>query len=82
MEGLENQPLMTQLRNAFIENSAVQCGFCTPGMLISSYALLKEKPEPTDYEVKKGLEGNICRCTGYVNIIKSVLRAAERITAE
>jgi len=82
MEGLENQPLMKQLRNAFIENSAVQCGFCTPGMLISSYALLKEKPEPTENEVKKGLEGNICRCTGYVNIIKSVLKAAERITAE
>ncbi len=82
IEGLENKPLMKQLRNAFIENSAVQCGFCTPGMLISSYALLKEKPKPTEYEVKKSLEGNICRCTGYVNIIKSVLKAAERITAE
>lgn len=82
VEGLENQPLMKKLRNVYMENGAVQCGFCTPGMLISSYALLKNNSKPTEYEVKKGLEGNICRCTGYVNILKSVMNAAERIAGE
>jgi carbon-monoxide dehydrogenase small subunit len=82
IEGLENQQLMKKLRNAFIKNGAVQCGFCTPGMLLSSYALLKDNPRPTEKEVKKGLEGNICRCTGYVNIIRSVINAAEMMATE
>jgi carbon-monoxide dehydrogenase small subunit len=68
-----------KLRQAFLEDGAIQCGFCTPGMLISSYALLKKNPKPTAEEVKKAIEGNLCRCTGYVAIIKAILHASERI---
>jgi len=82
VDGLVNDPAMEALRKAFMEDGAVQCGFCTPGMMISAYALLKENPEPTEAEVKKAIEGNLCRCTGYVNIIKAILDAAERIAAE
>ena len=82
VEGLEYNPLMIDLRQAFIENGAVQCGFCTPGMLISSYALLRDNPHPTSEEVKIGIEGNICRCTGFTKIIEAILDAAERIAPE
>ena len=82
IEGLEKNSLMIDLREAFIENGAVQCGFCTPGMLISAYALLRDKPHPTEDEVKRGIEGNICRCTGFTKIIEAVLDAAERIAPE
>lgn len=82
LEGLEHNPLMIDLRQAFIENGAVQCGFCTPGMLISSYALLRDNPSPSEEEVKIGIEGNICRCTGFTKIIEAVLDAAERIAPE
>jgi len=79
VDGLEDDPFMVKLRQAFLEDGAIQCGFCTPGMLISSYALLKGNPKPTADEVKKAIEGNLCRCTGYVNIIKAILHASERI---
>ena len=79
VDGLEDDPFMVKLRQAFLEDGAIQCGFCTPGMLISSYALLKRNPKPTADEVKKAIEGNLCRCTGYVNIIKAILHASERI---
>ena len=79
VDGLEDDPFMAKLRQAFMEDGAIQCGFCTPGMLVSSYALLKRNPKPTPDEVKKAIEGNLCRCTGYVNIIKAVLHAAERL---
>ncbi|MCW4050439.1 MAG: (2Fe-2S)-binding protein [Candidatus Bathyarchaeota archaeon] len=82
LEGLEKNSLMIDLREAFIENGAIQCGFCTPGMLISSYALLRDNLHPSAYQVKKGIEGNICRCTGFTKIIEAVLDAAERITPE
>jgi carbon-monoxide dehydrogenase small subunit len=82
LEGLELNPLMIDLREAFMENGAVQCGFCTPGMLISAYVLLRDNPNPTEMEVKRGIEGNICRCTGYTKIIESILDAAERISPE
>ena len=82
LEGLEHKALMIDLRQAFIENGAIQCGFCTPGMLISSYALLRDNPNPSPDEVKSGIEGNICRCTGFTKIIEAVLDAAERITVE
>ena len=75
-------PLMIDLREAFIENGAVQCGFCTPGMLISAYVLLRDNPNPSEDEIKLGIEGNICRCTGYTKIIDAILDAAERITPE
>ena len=82
LEGLENTALMIDLRNAFIENGAIQCGFCTPGMLISSYALLRDTPNPSPEQVKVGIEGNICRCTGFTKVIEAVLDAAERIAPE
>jgi carbon-monoxide dehydrogenase small subunit len=82
IEGLAENPLMKELRNAFMENGAVQCGFCTPGMLLSSYALLRDNPHPSEEEVRAGIEGNICRCTGYVKIIEAILDAAERIAPE
>jgi carbon-monoxide dehydrogenase small subunit len=82
IEGLKDDSLMTTLQRAFMEEGAIQCGYCTPGMLISSYALLKEHPSPSADKVKMALEGNICRCTGYVNIIKAVLKAAERTITE
>ena len=79
IDGLVDDPFMVKLRQAFLEDGAIQCGFCTPGMLISSYALLKGNPKPTADEVKKAIEGNLCRCTGYVAIIKAILHASERI---
>jgi carbon-monoxide dehydrogenase small subunit len=82
VEGLAENPLMKELRNAFMENGAVQCGFCTPGMILSSYALLRDNPHPSEEEVRAGIEGNICRCTGYVKIIEAILDAAERIAPE
>jgi carbon-monoxide dehydrogenase small subunit len=82
LEGLEKNSLMIDLREAFMENGAVQCGFCTPGMLVSAYALLRDNPHPTELEVKRGIEGNICRCTGFTKILEAILDAAERIAPE
>jgi len=82
LEGLEHTAMMIDLRKAYIENGAIQCGFCTPGMLISSYALLRDNQNPSPHEVKLAIEGNICRCTGYTKIIEAVLDAAERIAVE
>ena len=82
VDGLVDDPAMEALRKAFMEDGAIQCGFCTPGMLISAYSLLMENPKPTEEEVKKAIEGNLCRCTGYVKIIEAILDAAERIAAE
>jgi carbon-monoxide dehydrogenase small subunit len=82
VEGFAENPLMKELRNAFMENGAVQCGYCTPGMLLSAYALLRDNPHPSEEEVRTGIEGNICRCTGYVKIIEAILDAAERIAPE
>jgi carbon-monoxide dehydrogenase small subunit len=82
IEGLADNPLMKELRDAFLENGAVQCGYCTPGMLLSAYALLRDNRHPTEEEVRVGIEGNICRCTGYVTIIEAILDAAERIAPE
>jgi len=82
IEGLEENPLMKELREAFMENGAVQCGFCTPGMLLSAYALLRDNGHPTEDEVRTAIEGNICRCTGYVAILEAILDAAERIAPD
>jgi carbon-monoxide dehydrogenase small subunit len=82
LEGLEEDPLMKKLQGAYVENGAVQCGYCTPGMLISSYALLRENPTPTEDEIKIAIEGNICRCTGYTKIIAAISDAAERMAPE
>ena len=79
LDGLIDEPLMEKLRQAFLEDGAIQCGFCTPGMLISAYALLNENPKPTTDAIKKAIEGNLCRCTGYVSIIKAITHASQRI---
>jgi carbon-monoxide dehydrogenase small subunit len=78
VEGLSGNELHP-LQQAFLDVGAVQCGFCTPGMLLSAKAVLDHNPHPTEAEVRKGIEGNICRCTGYNRIIQAVLLAAERI---
>ena len=64
------------MQQAFMENHGLQCGYCTPGMVMAATSLLKENPNPTEHDVRIGLEGNLCRCTGYHNIVKSVLAAA------
>ena len=77
VEGLESKSGLHPLQKAFIEKQAVQCGFCTPGMLMSALALLNTNPEPSKEEIKTALEGNLCRCTGYQQIIEAVEMAAE-----
>jgi carbon-monoxide dehydrogenase small subunit len=67
---------MHPMQRAFQENHGLQCGFCTPGMVMAATSLLKEIPDPTEEQVREGLEGNLCRCTGYHNIVKAVLAAA------
>ena len=64
------------MQQAFMENHGLQCGYCTPGMVMAATSLLKEQPNPTEHQVREGLEGNLCRCTGYHNIVKAVLAAA------
>jgi carbon-monoxide dehydrogenase small subunit len=64
------------MQQAFMENHGLQCGYCTPGMVMAATSLLKENPNPTEHDVRIGLEGNLCRCTGYHNIVLSVLAAA------
>ena len=79
LEGLApNYDQLDPLQDAFIEHTGVQCGFCTPGMLISARALLNRNPHPDDEEIKQGLRGNLCRCTGYVGILAAVKAAAKR----
>jgi carbon-monoxide dehydrogenase small subunit len=76
IEGLATNGVMAPMQEAFRENHALQCGFCTPGMVMAAVSLLKENPKPTEAEVREGLEGNLCRCTGYHNIVKAVLAAS------
>lgn len=79
IEGLEGKDgTLHPIQEAFITNGAVQCGFCTPGMILSAKALLDEIPNPTEEEVRQGLAGNLCRCTGYAKIVQAVLDAAQR----
>ena len=77
IEGLAQNGEMHPMQKAFMENHGLQCGYCTPGMVMASISLLKENPNPSEEEVRIGLEGNLCRCTGYHNIVKSVLAAAQ-----
>ena len=76
VEGIAPDGRLHPLQQAFVEKGAIQCGFCTPGMLMSALALLEERPEPTEAEVRAALAGNLCRCTGYVKIVEAVLAAA------
>jgi aerobic carbon-monoxide dehydrogenase small subunit len=81
IEGLAHNGELHPVQAAFRECHGLQCGFCTPGMIMQSVDLLNENPHPTEKEVRVGLEGNLCRCTGYHNIVKSVLYAAEHADA-
>ncbi|HWC37474.1 MAG TPA: (2Fe-2S)-binding protein [Acidimicrobiales bacterium] len=76
IEGLAPEGTMHRVQEAFREHHALQCGYCTPGMVMAAASLLQERPDPTETEVREGLEGNLCRCTGYHNIVQAVLTAA------
>jgi carbon-monoxide dehydrogenase small subunit len=78
IEGMATDGVMHPMQQAFMENHGLQCGYCTPGMVMAATSLLQENPNPTEEEVRIGLEGNLCRCTGYHNIVKSVLAAAAK----
>jgi aerobic carbon-monoxide dehydrogenase small subunit len=82
VEGLLEGGKLHPIQQAFSEEHGLQCGFCTPGMMLTSVALLADNPSPTDKEIRWALSGNICRCTGYQNIVKAVQNAAARLTAE
>jgi len=79
IEGLADGDRLHPLQEAFVAAGAVQCGFCTPGFLISAYALLQDRPDPTDDEIRAAFEGNLCRCTGYEQIVDAVRSAARRM---
>jgi len=80
-EGLAGEDgTMSAVQQAFRENHGLQCGFCTPGMVMAATSLLAENPHPTEQQVREGLEGNFCRCTGYHNIVRSVLAAADKLS--
>ena len=76
-KGLSDGEDLHPVQTAFRQEHGLQCGFCTPGMVMATVGLLRENPDPTEAEVREGLEGNICRCTGYHNIVRAVLLAAE-----
>ena len=77
VEGLASEGELNGLQQAFSEHHALQCGYCTPGMLMSATALLRQNESPSEDEIRKGIQGNICRCTGYVNIVEAIKAAAE-----
>jgi aerobic carbon-monoxide dehydrogenase small subunit len=81
IEGLARDGELHPVQRAFSEHHALQCGYCTPGMIMSSCALLADNPDPTEDEIRHGLEGNLCRCTGYHNIVKAVQAAAKEQVA-
>jgi aerobic carbon-monoxide dehydrogenase small subunit len=76
IEGLARNGQMHPVQEAFREHHGLQCGFCTPGMVMAAVSLLDEQPDPSEADVREGLEGNLCRCTGYHNIVKAVMAAA------
>ena len=82
IEGLGTPDKLHPVQQAFHEKHGLQCGFCTPGMVMTSVDLLAKNPKPTEHDVRHGLEGNLCRCTGYHNIVEAVLHAAETMSAK
>ena len=82
VEGLAEDEQLTPLQQAFSDHHALQCGYCTPGMLMSATALLRDNPRPSDEEISKAIQGNICRCTGYWNIVKAVKAASGQDVGE
>lgn len=81
IEGIADGEKLHPIQEGFWEKHGLQCGYCTPGMIMASYQLLKNNPNPSEEEIRKGLEGNICRCTGYQNIVRAVQAAAEQMHA-
>jgi len=81
IESLPKNDRLHPVQQAFLDENALQCGFCTPGMILSSLFLLRRNPNPTDVEIRNGLEGNLCRCTGYLNILKAVRAAAAKMNS-
>ena len=79
IEGVADGDKLDPIQEAYIEEGAIQCGFCTPGFIMTTKALLKENPDPSEAEIREYLKGNYCRCTGYVNIIKAVQSAAKKL---
>lgn len=82
IEGLGENGALSPLQRAFVEETAIQCGYCTTGMIMSTYALLRENPNPTEDEIRTALAGNICRCSGYEQIIRAVERASGEMEAK
>jgi len=80
IEGLATDGQMHPIQDAFHRNHGLQCGYCTPGMIMAAASFLQENPDPTDEQVRESLEGNLCRCTGYQNIVKSILDAAGQMS--
>lgn len=81
IEGLSNGFKLSSVQQAYLDNGGAQCGFCTPGMVMATVALLAENPKPSDAEIRDALRGNLCRCTGYVQIIDSIQAAAKGVSA-
>ncbi len=82
VEGLEKDGTLHPLQEGFMQEHGLQCGYCTPGMLMTGYAFLKKTPAPTEEEIRRAISGNLCRCTGYVNIVKSFEHAAAKMRQE
>jgi aerobic carbon-monoxide dehydrogenase small subunit len=82
VEGLEQAGKLHPLQQAFWDQHGLQCGYCTPGMLMTSYVLLKHQPQPNEAEIREAIAGNLCRCTGYQNIVKAVQQASTELAAE
>jgi carbon-monoxide dehydrogenase small subunit len=80
VEGLEQDGKLHPLQEGFVEKHGLQCGYCTPGMLMTSYAFLRERPRPAEDEIRRAISGNLCRCTGYVNIVKAIQYAAAKLS--
>lgn len=80
VEGLEEGGKLHPIQEAFVEEHGLQCGFCTPGMMMTSVALLESISKPSEEEIRRAISGNLCRCTGYMNIVKAVQRASERMS--
>jgi aerobic carbon-monoxide dehydrogenase small subunit len=79
VEGLEQDGKLHPLQEGFWERHGLQCGYCTPGMMMTAYALLQRNPDPSEDDIRRAISGNLCRCTGYVNIVKSIQYAAEKL---
>ena len=82
IEGLREGSKLHPLQEAFIEHGAIQCGFCTPGMILAAKAFLDENPNPSEEEAREAIAGNLCRCTGYVKIVEAIMAAAEKTRAQ